>query len=194
MGYLGQGNETVPIYLSLHSPSFPIHLQEDKDNCLIFLAVSLLDNRSLSIILMIELFLCNKYLSFFLSWFWSNFLCFSWLCLFFLVGASASDSHSSFLFLSSFFCSCCLSSFWVVCLLVLVCVCVLFFFFSLLLLVFLLLCVLLFMTYVVLIWSSFISCFFACISFDCSCCCGFSPYCSSFSSCVFSSPQAPAHT
>ena len=86
MGYLGQGNETVPIYLSLHSPSCPIHLQEDKDNCLIFLAFSLLDNRSLSIILMIELFLCNKYLSIFLlSWFWSIFLCSCWLCFSFLL-------------------------------------------------------------------------------------------------------------
>ena len=129
-----QRNPLVPIYLSLHSPSFPIHLQEDKDNYLIFLAVSLLDNRSLSIILMIELFLCNKYLSFFLSWFWSIFLCFCWLCLFFLVGASASDSPSSFLFLSSFFCSsCCLSSFlgcMSSCSCVCVCVCVFVFCFS----------------------------------------------------------------
>ena len=70
--------------LSLHSPSFRIHLQEDKDNCLIFLAFFLLDNKSLSIILMIELFLCNKYLSFW-SWFWSIFLCSCWLCLFFLL-------------------------------------------------------------------------------------------------------------
>ena len=44
-----------------------------------------------------------------------NFLCSCWLCLFFLVGASASDSPSSFLFsffnLVFFFSSCCLSSF-----------------------------------------------------------------------------------
>ena len=125
MGYLGQGNETVPIYLSLHSPSFRIHLQEDKENCLIFLAFFLLDNKSLSIILMIELFLCNKYLSFW-SWFWSIFLCSCWLCLFFFVGASASEfsfiipflflqfSLILFFFLLSFF------FFWVVCLLVLV--------------------------------------------------------------------------
>ena len=43
MGYVGQGTEPVPIYLSLYSPSFPIHPQEDKDNCLIFLVFSLLD-------------------------------------------------------------------------------------------------------------------------------------------------------
>ena len=99
MGYLGQGNDTVPIYLSLHSPSFRIHLQEDKDNCLIFLAFFLLDNKSLSIILMIELFLCNKYLSFW-SWFWSIFLCFCWSCLFFLlVPLLLILLHHSFLFL-----------------------------------------------------------------------------------------------
>ena len=39
---------------------------------------------------------------------------------------------------------------------------------------------------------SFLSCFFACISFDCSCCCGSCHYSSSFSACVSSSPQPPA--
>ena len=123
MGYLGQGNETVPIYLSLYSRHLPIHLQEDKDNCLIFLAFSLLDNKSLSIILMIELFLCNKYLSFFFNGS-GQFVCVLVGCVCFFVGASASDSPSSFLFsffnLVLFFVSCCLSSFWVVCILVLV--------------------------------------------------------------------------
>ena len=119
MGYLGQGNETVPIYLSLYSRRLPIHLQEDKDNCLIFLAFSLLDNKSLSIILMIELFLCNKYLSFFIMVL-VNFLCSCWLCLFFFVGASASDSPSSFLFsffnlVFFFFLPVVFPSFWVVC-------------------------------------------------------------------------------
>ena len=38
---------------------------------------------------------------------------------------------------------------------------------------------------------SFMFPFFACISFDCFCCCGFCPYSSSFSSRVSSSPQAP---
>ena len=101
MGYLGQGNETVPIYLSLYSRRLPIHLQEDKDNCLIFLAFSLLDNKSLSIILMIELFLCNKYLSFFFIMVLVNFSVFLLVVFVFFVGASASDSPSSFLF--SFF-------------------------------------------------------------------------------------------
>ena len=122
MGYLGQGNETVPIYLSLYSRRLPIHLQEDKDNCLIFLAFSLLDNKSLSIILMIELFLCNKYFSFFIMVL-VNFSVFLLVVFVFFVGASASDSPSSFLFsffnLVFFFSSCCLSSFWVVCILVL---------------------------------------------------------------------------
>ena len=147
MGYLGQGNETVPIYLSLYSRRLPIHLQEDKDNCLIFLAFSLLDNKSLSIILMIELFLCNKYLSFFYHGS-GQFFCVLVGCVCFFVGASASDSPSSFLFfnLFFFFCSsCCLSSFWVVCLLVLV-------FFPLLLFFFLFLCFLLFITYVILLF------------------------------------------
>ena len=188
MGYLGQGNETVPIYLSLHSPSFPIHLQEDKDNCLIFLAVSLLDNRSLSIILMIELFLCNKYLSFFVNHGSGQIFCvfLGCFCFFWLVPLLLILIHHFFFFLH-FFVLVVFPLFWVVCLLVLVCV--FFFSFSILLLVFLLLCVLLFMTYAVLTCSSFISCFFACISFDCSCCCGFSPYCSSFSSCAFLLPR-----
>ena len=98
MGYLGQGNETVPIYLSLYSRRLPIHLQEDKDNCLIFLAFSLLDNKSFSIILMIELFLCNKYLSFFIIMVLVNFSVFLLVVFVFLVGASAFDSPSSFLF------------------------------------------------------------------------------------------------
>ena len=40
--------------------------------------------------------------------------------------------------------------------------------------------------------SSFLFCFFACISCDRSCCCGSCHYSSSFSTCVFSSPQPPA--
>ena len=69
-------------------------------------------------------FLCNKYLSFW-SWFWSMFLCSCWLCLFFFVGASASDSPSSFLFsffnlVFFFFLPVVFLLFWVVCLLVLV--------------------------------------------------------------------------
>ena len=123
MGYLGQGNETVPIYLSLYSRRLPIHLQEDKDNCLMFLAFSLLDNKSFSIILMIELFLCNKYLSFFYHGSGQFFCvivgcaCFFCWCLCFWFSFII---PFFFLQFSHFFCSsCCLSSFWVVCLLVL---------------------------------------------------------------------------
>ena len=86
-----------------------------QDNCFIFLTSSLLDNRSLSIILTIELFFRNKYLTFFFHGS-GQFFCVLVGCLcFFSVGASASDSPSSFLSLSSilpyYFSSCCLSSF-----------------------------------------------------------------------------------
>ena len=111
-----------------------------------FLAVSLLDNRSLSIILMIELFLCNKYLSFYHGS--GQIFCFCWLCLFSLVGASASDSPSSFLFLSSLF-------FWMS-----------FFFFGLYVFLFLCVCVCVSVCVVVFLFPS--SCFFSfsCVSFS----------------------------
>ena len=148
-------------------------------------AFSLLDNKSLSIILVIELFLCNKYLSFW-SWFWSNFLCFCWLCLFFCVGASASDSPSSFRFFlqfSFFFLPVVFLLFWVVCFLVIVSFPLLLFFsFS---------CVSFSSSPMLFLFFLPFFLFFSCISFDCSCCCGSCHYSSSFSACVFSSPSPP---
>ena len=138
---------------------------------------------------MIELFLCNKYLSFFYHGS-GQFFCVLVGCVCFFVGASASDSPSSFLFS----------------------------FFNLVFFIFLPVVFLLFGLYVFLflflfspplasfpslvfpslhhlcyfVISSFLSCFFACISCDCSCCCGSCHYSSSFSACVSSSPQPPA--
>ena len=133
-----------------------------------FLRFSLLDNRSLSITLAIEVFLCNKYLSC-LSWFCCVLV--GCVCFCFCVGTPASDSPSSCPFISSslfylffplVFSSYlgCMSS----------CFCVYYF---PAVVFFLLLCFLLFITYVIFILSSLLLCFFACISFDCSCCCGF---------------------
>ena len=107
------------------------------------------------------------------------------------VGASASDSPSSFPFLSLIF-------------LLFLPLLSFFFCFGLYLFLFLLFFSSCFFFFsfasfssspmLFLICSSFLSCFFACISFDCSCCCSSCVYSSSFSSCVSSSPQAPART
>ena len=67
-GHLRSGSKMVPIHFSFHCTSFPIHLQEHKENYLMFLDFSLLENMSLSIVLMLAFLLCNKY------------LCFPWFC------------------------------------------------------------------------------------------------------------------
>ena len=127
IGYLGQGNETVPIYLSLHSPSFPIRLQEDRPIVWYFWLFPFLTTGP------------------FLSFWWLNFssaistwvfimvlvkfLCFCWLCLFFwLVPLLLILLHHSFFFLYFCFVPVVYLLFWVVCLLVLVCVCLFLFF------------------------------------------------------------------
>ena len=118
-----------------------------------------------------------------------NFFVFLLVVFVFFVAASASDSPSSFFLssiLSCFFLSSCCFFFLGgggVCFLVVIYFSSYFFLF---------LCFFLFSTSVILICFSFLSCFFACISFDCSCCCDFCPYSSSFASCVSSSPQAPS--
>ena len=76
--------------------------------------------------LMIKLFLCNKYLSFFIMVL-VKFSVFLLVVFVFFVGASASDSPSSFLFLSSFFFL--LSFFFLGCMSSCSCVCVLVFLF-----------------------------------------------------------------
>ena len=114
---------------------------------MIFLAFSLLDNRSLSIILMIELFLCNKYLSFFIMvlvnfsvFLLVVFVIFCWcLCFWF------SFIIPFYFFNFVIFSSCCLSSF-------LGCMSSCSCFFPLLLFFFLLLCFLFFITYVILVF------------------------------------------
>ena len=78
IGHLRRGSNGPEIF-SFHCTFFPIHLQEDKDNCFIS-CLSLLDNKSLSIIPMIKCLLCNKYLIFLMILF--IFVCFCWLCLF----------------------------------------------------------------------------------------------------------------
>ena len=68
ISHLGSDNKMVPIDVSFHCTSFPIHLQEDKENCLIVLPFHFLDNKSHSKFFMIAFLLCN------------GCLCFSWFC------------------------------------------------------------------------------------------------------------------
>ena len=49
-GHLRSGSKMVPKDFSFHCTSLPIHLHVHKENCLVFLATSPLDNRSLCII------------------------------------------------------------------------------------------------------------------------------------------------
>ena len=96
IGIFRSGSNMVPKDFSFHGTSFPTHLQEDKENCFIFLAFSLIDNRSFYFFKNACL-LCHKYLSLlFLVLF--NCCCSCWLRLFVFLGASASDYISSFLF------------------------------------------------------------------------------------------------
>ena len=172
MGYFRSGSNMVLKYFSFQCASFPIHLQEDKENCFISLAFFVLDNRPLSIYLMIEVLLCNKYLSL-LLWFWQIV----WL----LVG--------------------CVSSFLLVPLLLIISLIIPFSLLNFVLLYFFLLSFFFFGFYLVFLLLSsfcsslmcpshkqlcysnvfFLSCFFACISINCSCCCGSCPRSSSFS-------------
>ena len=77
IGHLRVDCKMVPKYFSLHGIFSPIHLQENKAR---FSCLFPSRQQVLFYHLTIE-FLCNKYLSI-LSWFWINFQCFSWLCLF----------------------------------------------------------------------------------------------------------------
>ena len=173
---------TCSPFFSWVCTSFPTHLQEDKENCFIFLAFSLLDNRSMSIFLMIAFLLCNKYLSFSFGsvQFWLLLVAFV-----FFVGVSVSDYTSSFLSLELYiFVSLPVVIFCVACLFVPVIRRILFLF------IFLLLCFLLWLTYV--FYFFFCRSFSFRISFDWSWFVFFSPCSSSFSFFVVSSPQAPA--
>ena len=186
MGYSRSGSKMVPTYFSSHCTSFPIHLHVHKENCLISLAFSLLEDRSLSIKFNDCFLLCNKYLLF--SWLCSIYLFLLVVFVAFLVLLLLIIIHHSLFWCLFFFSPWSFVVFLlsrVTCLLSFVIV------IFLLLLIFLLLFFLFLITSYSYYCSWFVFSFFACILFDCSCCCVISAYSSSFLSCFFFSPGPP---
>ena len=166
IGHLRVGSKMVPKYFSLHSTSFPIHLQEDKENCLIFFCL-FPSWQQVPFYHFNDLIFCCAISTWRFYHGSRQFFCVlvGCVCSFLLVPLLLIILHHSFFslfnfvllffFLLSFFFGGCMSS----------CYCV----FLFLLLFYSFSCVSFSSSPMLLCFSSFLSCFFACISFDCFC-------------------------